>query len=400
MRKKYAIFPACLALLLPLPARAQLLDTLLPPDIPGYGQKFSVIAQHRQFAPGATGWNFGTLTAAPSLQAAAGYDSAPGGSTGSPVLQTTPSLLLTDPVAGFGLFGEADLSTYPANHAQDTQTALIAAGERLDLPRQTITISAAYLHSAVTGFAFDTAEIIRPIPFNVTNFRASDKITAGLFTVTPEFSFSRYVFAGNASGSNRNQPYGAVTLAYVPGGPLTGLLRASTTQLNYDIPSQNAGIYQLLGGLQEQQDGLWTFSLLAGLASRQPRTGPGLTTPVLEARADWMPTRLDQISLLASREIDDPDAVSATPYTRSSVKLTLDHQLLENFTIRMLADLAGAQYVHTDLHEFLATGEFSAQWHLTPALAAEAVYCFNTRQANALSAANEHVVTVGLTWTP
>jgi len=63
-------------------------------------------------------------------------------------------------------------------------------------------------------------------------------------------------------------------------------------------------------------------------------------------------------------------------------------------------DLANAQYIHTDLHEFLATGEVSAQWQLTPALAAEAVYCFNTRQANALSAANEHVVTMGLTWTP
>ncbi|HYP64238.1 MAG TPA: outer membrane beta-barrel protein [Acidocella sp.] len=385
-------------LLLPLPAGAQLLDELLPPAIPGYGQRFSVIAQHRQFAPGATGWNFGSITAAPSLSASAGYDSAPGGSSASPTLQTSPSLLLTDPVAGFGLYGEANFSTYPANHSQDTKTALIAAGERINPPRQTVMISAAYLHGAVTGFAFDTQEITRPIPFDLQDVRVSDRIASGLFTLTPDFSFTRYVFSGMSAVANRVQPRAALTIAYVPGGPLSALLRAGTTQLDYSDASQDAGIYELLAGLQDQADGLWTISLLAGAASRQPRQGASLTTPVLEARADWMPTMLDEISLAASREIDDPDAISATPYTRSSLKLLLNHQLLENVTINTLADFATANYIHTNLQEFLATAKISVQWQVSSALTVEAIYCFNTRQSNALRAANEHVVTAGLTW--
>ena len=400
-RRKILLLPVLLAASLRAgPSQAQLLGTLLPPAIPGYGQKFSVTAQHRQFAPGATGWNFGTLSVAPSLNLAGGYDSAPGGSASSPVLQAKPSLLLADPAAGFGLYGQAGISSYPANHAQDTQTALLGAGERIELPREAITLSAAYLHGAATGFAFDTAEITAPIPFNMQAFRASDSIASGLFTLTPEFSFNRYVFSGASATANRTQPQGMVTLAYVPGGPLTALLRAATTQLDYDIPSQNAGIYEILGGLQERQSGLWTITLLAGAASRQPRTGPSLTTPVLEARADWMPTMLDKISLTASREINDPDAISAAPYTRTSLNLALHHDFPENFTVKLMADMANAQYIYTDLHEFLATGEISAQWALTPDLGVEAVYCYNTRQANMLSAANEHVVTLGLTWKP
>jgi hypothetical protein len=395
--------PFALLLLCTQPARAQLLDTLLPPAIPGYGQKFSVIAQHRRFAPGATGWNFGSLTAAPVLNAATGYDSAPGGSSGSPILQANPSLLLTDDAAGFGLYTEGDFAAYPQNHVQNTTTGLVAAGERITLPRETITISAAALHSAITGFAFDTTAIDRPIPFTLLNLRASDAITAGLFTLTPDISLSRYNVAGAASTANRTQQREAATLAYTPGGtpggPLTALLRLSATQMNYDDPSQTADIYQAVAGLQLQQNALWTLSLLAGAAQRQPHQGSPLTTPVLEARADWQPTMLDQISLTASREIDDPDAISATPYTDTSIKLAISHQYLENVTFRTLAQLASAQYIHSDLHELLATGELDMQWQASPALAVEGMYRFNTRQANTLSAANEHVVTLGLTWT-
>lgn len=401
MRNKINVGPILVALLLvPQPAVAQLLDTLLPSTIPGYGQKFSVIAQHRQFAPGATGWNLDSITAVPSLALQTGYDSSPGGAAPSSLFQATPSLLLADPIAGFGLYAQGDASAYPQDRAQNTSTSLLAAGQSIVLPRESITLSAALLHSAVTGFAFDTTAITRPIRFTLQNFRASDAITSGPFTLTPEFSLSRYTFSASTSAANRTELREGATLAYTQGGPLTALIRAGATQLDYSFASQNADIYELLAGVQEKQDGLWTFSLLAGGAQRQPRTGSGLTSPVMEARADWMPTMLDQISVTASRELDDPDAISASPYTRTSIKLAVSHEYLENVTIKMLADLAQAQYIHTNLHEFLATGELDMQWQATPALALDAAYSFNTRQANALSAANEHVVSLGITWTP
>jgi hypothetical protein len=396
-----AIFPALVALaLLPHPAQAQLLDTLLPGTIPGYGQKFSVVAQHRQFAPGATGWNVDGITAAPSVNLQTGYDSAPGGSSASTTAQAIPSLLLTDPVAGFGLYAEANAAAYPQDAAQNTCTALLAGGERITLPRETITLSAALLHGAATGFAFDTAAITSPIPFTLKNLRASDEISSGLFTLTPEFSLSRYDFAGSASSANRTEQQEAATLDFVSGGPVTAILQIGATQLNYSLETQNADIYELLTGAQDKQDGLWTLSFLAGAAWRNPRIGPGLVAPIAEARADWQPTMLDKITLTASHEIDDPDAISASPYTRTSINLVISHEYLENVTVQALTDIAIAQYVHMDLHEFLGTGELDMQWRATPALALNGVYIFNTRQANEISAANENVVMLGLTWTP
>ena len=156
------------------PAVAQLLDTLLPSTIPGYGQKFSVIAQHRQFAPGATGWNLDSITAVPSLALQTGYDSSPGGAAPSSLFQATPSLLLADPIAGFGLYAQGDASAYPQDRAQNTSTSLLAAGQSIVLPRESITLSAALLHSAVTGFAFDTPAITRPIRFTC---RSPDRLS-------------------------------------------------------------------------------------------------------------------------------------------------------------------------------------------------------------------------------
>jgi hypothetical protein len=401
VRYKNKLAAALIAQLLAAPlARAQLLDTLLPPAVPGFGQKFSVIAQRRQFAPGATGWNFGGITATPSVNLGAGYDSAPGGSTGSPVLQGNATMLLTDDAAGFGLFAMAGGNAYPQNTAQNISTAALAAGERLALARQTVVLSGAVVHGAVTGFAFDTSEITAPIPFTLKNLRARDEILSGPFTLTPAFTLSRYDFAGQGVPANRIVPAENLTLSYNPGSPLTAVLRLGATQLVYDSPSQNAGILQLVGGVREQQIGLWSLSLLAGMAHRQPATGTGFTAPVLEMRGDWMPTRLDEISLTASHEIDDPDAITAAPYTRTSIKLAVSHAYLENVTVRMLADLAKAQYIQSSLSEFLATGEIDMQWRASPALAVEAVYRYNTRQANLISAANEHVVTLGMTWTP
>lgn len=390
----------CVAALRPGMARAQVLDTLLPADIPGYGEKFSVIAEHRQLAPGDTGWQLGGLRAAPALGLQAGYDSAPDGSAPSGALQETSSLMLADEPAGFGLYGLVGVDAYPQNAAQNLSTALLAGGERIALPREDIVISAAALRSAASGFDFDTKALRSPLPYTVENFRLRDEITSGLFTLTPRLDFSRYGFAAEGAAADRAVPQESLTLAYSSGGPLTSILRLGATQLRYGIASQDANIFEFLAGVQEKQDALWTVSLLAGAAHRAPREGPGLTAPVLETRIDWMPTGLDKISLTASHEIDDPDAISSTAYTKTSIKLSVSHQYLENVTLRALADVAQARYTQTDQREFLASGEIDMQWQASPALAVAWEYRYNTRQSDLVSAANEHVVMLGVTWTP
>jgi|GEM_PF-3492682 hypothetical protein len=381
------------------PGRAQELDALLPAGVPGYGDKFNVIATHKQFAPGATGWEWNGVTLAPSLGLASGYDSAPNGSSGSALLTAMPSLMLTDPVAGFGAYAQVNEAAYPNNTAQNNFGATFAGGERIELPRETITLSAAYAREAETGFAINTVAVTKPLIFTVKDFRASDEITAGMFTLKPEFSATFYAFPDLAM-QNRSDDRETLTLTYSSGGPLTYALRLHATQSDYRVSLFSTNTEELLAGVEDKMDGLWTLSALAGIARRVPHFSPSLTAPVLEARLDWMPTGLDRVSLSVVHEIDDPDEVSATPYTLTQAKFTLSHEYMENITFKTEARISRADYLHSPLRETLFTGRMDMQWHLNPRLALNGDYTFNDRQANYLSAANEHVLTLGLSWTP
>ncbi len=114
-----------------------------------------------------------------------------------------------------------------------------------------------------------------------------------------------------------------------------------------------------------------------------------------------MPTGLDRLRLTLVREIDDPDEIGATPYTlepgkRFTGRMNIQPMCLLRFPNR----LANAAYLHSIDRETLFTGDANIRWQLNPALALNGDYTFNDRQANYLRAANEHIVTLGLTWRP
>ncbi|MDE1882412.1 MAG: outer membrane beta-barrel protein [Rhodospirillales bacterium] len=388
-----------LALALPIPAQAQILDELLPSTIPGYAQHSSWLAARRENAPGVTGWRLGALDLGPGLAARAGYDSAPNGGAGSSVLGITPSLLLTDPVAGFGAYAEMDANAYPQNTRQNVTSAALAAGEGVQLPGETLTLSGAYLQSAETGFALSSFSIVRPIAFTLKDIRARDDITAGCLTVSPRLSASFYDFAGYAP-QNRRDLRGSLLLHYSNGAPLSYVteLRADRSA-GADI-IQDANNYAALAGLQDKADGLWTISALAGGAWRRPRVGQGFAAPVMETRLDWSPDRLDELWLNLAREIDDPNRLSATPYTLTEAKFTFLRTGLYDVSLKATAAASNAAYLHTPLRETLLTGSAQMTWQMSPALALNGRYVFNDRQSNELGAANEHVLTIGISWTP
>lgn len=380
-------------------ARAQLLDSILPDSIPGYGAPFGVTGVSHPRRPEVTGFQLGGLTLIPQLELSQGYDSAPNGSSGSALFSAAPSLLVTDPILGFGAFAAGNVTRLPQNNAQNTSGGAVAFGERAVLPRETITIAAAYLHTQETGFALDTIAISRPIPFTMQNIHASDEISLGMFTVKPELSATRYNFP-NLSTQDRTDTREGLTTAYLPGGPVQWVLRLRATQSNYSETIFNAGTNQALAGLVDTANGLWTFSALAGVAQRQPRNGAALTAPVLEAGLDWMPGDLDRLRLTIAHEIDDPDEVSATPYTLTQAKLTLAHEYLNDIVLKFAAQAADASYIHSPLRETLYNGDANISWQLSARLALNGDYTFNDRQANYLRAANEHIITLGVTWTP
>lgn len=378
-------------------ACAQELDSILPDSIPGYGTPFGVTGHAPRPEP--TGFQSGSLSLVPQLKLSQGYDSAPNGSSGSALFSVVPGLLVTDSILGFGAFATANIARLPQNNAQNTSGGAVAFGERAVLPRETITLAAGYLDTQETGFALDTIAISRPIPFTMQDIHASDEITLGMFTVKPELSATRYNFP-SLSTQNRTDTREGLTTSYLPGGPVQFVLRLGATQSNYNEAISSAGTNQALAGLVDTANGLWTFSALAGVAQRQPRNGTALTAPVLEAGLDWMPGDLDRLRLTIAHEIDDPDEVSATPYTLTQAKLTLAHEYLNNIILKFAAQAADASYIQSPLRETLYSSDANISWQFGARLALNGDYTFNDRQANYLRAANEHIITLGVTWTP
>jgi hypothetical protein len=380
-------------------ARAQELESILPASIPGYATPFGVININHPRRPEVTGFQLGSLTLIPQLELSQGYDSAPNGSSGSSLFSAAPSLVVTDPLLGFGAFAAANIARLPQNNAQNTSGGAVVFGERAVLPRETITIAAGYLNTQETGFALDTIAISRPVPFTMQDVHASDEISLGMFKVKPELSATRYNFP-SLSTQDRTDTREGLTTSYLPGGPVQFVLRLRATQSNYSEAVFNADTNQALAGLIDTANGLWTFSALAGLAQRQPRYGTALTAPVLEAGLDWIPGDLDRLRLTIAHEIDDPDEVSATPYTLTQAKLTLTHEYLNNIIFILAAQAANASYIHSPLRETLYSSDANISWQFGARLALNGDYTFNDRQANYLRAANEHIITLGVTWTP
>nr|WP_246344062.1 outer membrane beta-barrel protein [Acidocella aromatica] len=176
-------------------------------------------------------------------------------------------------------------------------------------------------------------------------------------------------------------------------------MRLHATQSDYKANYLTARTNEILAGVEDKADGLWTLSLLAGAAQRHSRD-ISVAAPVLEARLDWLPTQRDKVQLAVLREIDDPDEISATPYRLTEAKLSLEHSLLENVIVNGVAKVSNVAYMKGNSRETLVAASLEMGWYLTPNLALNGSYEFNNRQANYVSAASEHVVTMGLEWMP
>jgi hypothetical protein len=233
----------------------------------------------------------------------------------------------------------------------------------------------------------------------VKDFHGSDKMALGMLTLTPELSASHYAFQGYPS-QDRTDYRQSLTAEFTSGGPARLVTLLQATESQYQQKLYNANTYGALAGIADEATGLWQIRLLAGVASRQPAVGKGKTQPVLEASSSWMPTEIDSVSLDLAREIDDPEQESAEGYTLSEAGISFAHEYLRNVIITGSGNVSRAAYFDSSLMETLVNVLLSANWHLNRALSVNANYAFNNRQANELAAANENIITMGVTWTP
>jgi hypothetical protein len=381
------------------PAAAQQLDTLLPGTTPGYDNPFGVALKRGGQAESASGLSLAGATLAPALTAQTGYDSAPNGAAGSPFGSLAPSLTVTDPEIGLGAFAGLTPQDEFTNPGENSTSRTIAAGLRTAGASNMLTVAAFALAAQETGFALNTIATAKPIAFTVRDARVGDAIISGPFTLTPALSATSYSFPG-LPADDRTDTREGFTVTYAAGGPGRLVATVHETQSPARNRQLSASTQEALIGLEDSADALWTFRLLAGVARRRARLGGTLTAPVLEAALDWAPTRFDQLRSTIVREVDDPEQLNAAGYRLTGARLQVRHDAADALTLTAAASLDSAAFFSSTLHETLTTMNAAASWGLNPHLVLTAAYVFNDRQANALRAANEHIVTLGLTWTP
>ena len=374
---------------------------MLPTDIPGYGvpRVISILDRpHPEYSP--VDIDLGPFSLQPKLTAGAGYDSDPNGvAAGSSLFTFDPSVTALDPILGLRAYAAGMLEQYPGASAQDLSGYTVALGEHVPFPRETIDLGVAAIGTQETGFGLNTVSISKPISVMVKDFRGSDSVICGMVTLTPEVSVTNYQFADYGS-QNRTDYRQALTTEFTPGGPAAFVTLVHATESIYVDPAFNADTYSALAGIADEATGIWNIRLLAGAATRQAETGSSETAPVTEASISWMPTDLDSVRVDLAREMDDPDQESAAGYTLTEADISIAHEYLRNVIITGAFDFSHAAYFDSRLIESLYSANAAINWHFSRALAISAAYAFADRQANFLNAANQHVFTVGVTWSP
>ncbi|MDE8348787.1 MAG: outer membrane beta-barrel protein [Acidocella sp.] len=388
------------------PAVALELDQLLPIGIAGFNAAPNVTIltrKHPQYDSLGIRWDGWEIN--PELSLGAGYDSNPSGiASASATLNATPSLLLHDTALGFGAYAAAQFQNYMQSPAQNTHGYTLALGEGLLLPHNSLVLALARLRTQETGFTLDNFSATRPVTLTGTEFRASDKYTTGMLTLTPEFTYATAITQSLANPASASLAAtnigGGLTFTFTPDAITSLVMRLHASNWRFSQPGQNANDYTALIGLSNDAEHLWSFRLLGGAAARRPSIGTSQVVPVLEAAASWMPTPLTSLDFSAAHEIEDPERLDAASYTLSEAKLSLAHELRRNIIITATASATQAKYFHNPLSETLLTSGVTLTWRLNRQFRLVTAYDFNDRQANLLRAANEHVVTFTLTWAP
>jgi len=376
------------------------LDSLLPSGIPGFasGQSGVILTRAARDAPVAL--RAGGLDVQPDISLGPGYDSAPNGAPiGSAIFNLNANLLASDEALGFGAYAAWTSAFFTAVPSQNSGGYTFALGERAALPVDTLSFSAAQLRTQETGFALNTVSLVKPVAVIASEFQMSDAHGFGMVTITPEFAVSRAVFGALPEQTHTNYDE-TVNFVAAPGGPVTWVARVHADQSRYEGAGFDAATYEALAGIEDTAPALWDVRALGGVAARRPAAGKAVTAPVLEAGLDWMPTDLDSFSLSFAREIDDPQQESAEGYTLDEGRLTLTHEYLRNVVITASAVAQNAAYFQSQRAETILSTDAALTWRASSALAITADYGFNDRQSNFLPAANEHIATVRIDWTP
>jgi hypothetical protein len=364
-------------------AEAQLLMSVFPEGVPGYGTDQGVTVQSRgrpDFDP--LGIRAGSLTILPLLSESFGYDDNLFGAPahrGAWEVATRPSIQLSSEhsTGSFGGFLSASDVRYLGQTSQNRTDGTAFFGGTIDLGRDKLTIGAGYLSQHEDRSAIDALPSDRPVAFSVENFRLSYDADFAPFTVSPSIELNRWRFDNTTvlglpvseAARDRTTAQAGLTIRYSWMSGRNLLLVTRYLDTHYDepaagIPSNNSKSWKVLAGIDYDNDAVWRYRLLGGLDYRQAASSAisSETTPTVEAEVTWIPSGLTTVRATVAREIEDAAQNGLSSYDYNSAGVSVDYEYLRNVLLNVSATFRQATFNQSGGRQVGLTFDAGATW--------------------------------------
>ena len=346
-------------------AVAELMTALFPDGVPGYDADDGVTVEtrlHPEQMP--LGVREGAFVVSPRLDESFGYTSnaLPGPyRRGSWQLVTAPALgILSDwSQNSFGALFSLQDTRYLALPSQDRLDGSVSVGGRIDNGGDHLTLAAAHLSQHEDRSQVDTIVSDRPVGFQVDDVRASYEVNDGSWRIEPSLDLANWTYDNTTIlGVPVSQAYrdrvvlqGGLTTRYefAPLRSVVFVMRAIGQDYTHTPPGQaspNSVSYQLLGGLDYNEDSIWRWRVLVGGEMRQFASPvyQQQNTLIAEAGVDWAPSGLTNVHLTLSRETGDAAQAGTSGLVYSAARLTIDHEYLRDVLFKASIGLQRADF--------------------------------------------------------
>ena len=140
-----------------------------------------------------------------------------------------------------------------------------------------------------------------------------------------------------------------------PDDGLVAAVRGIQTRYVHPVagaPDRDSVGLAALAGIASSGDGVWRYSLLAGLEARRfaasPQSGGQGTraTPVADVQVQWLPSEMTSVGLRLTRAMEESAWLTAPGSTNTRVNFAIEHEYLRDIILRahtgvQVAELSG-----------------------------------------------------------
>jgi hypothetical protein len=360
------------------------MTALFPDGVPGYDADDGVTVEtrlHPEQIP--LGLREGAFTFMPRLDESFGYTSnaLPGPyRRGSWQVVTAPVLAVDSDWSrdAFGAVASVQDTHVASLPSQNRTDVTVSAGGRIDIGEDRLTLAAAHLMQHEDRTAVDTIASDRPIAFQIDDLRASYAMTDGPWNIVPAVQATNWNFSSTTLlGVPASQAYrdrvvvqGGVTVHYefAPLRSLVLVLRAigqDYTRTPFGQASLDSTSYQVLAGLDYDDNSVWRWRLLAGIEARRFASPlyAQQNTLIAEAGVGWSPSAMTSVSATVSRDTEDAAQEGVSGLTYTSARLVIDHEYLRDLLFRASIGLQRADFFQGG-HQTGTTAGLGVTWVL------------------------------------